>query len=863
MYRKDFEGRIEGQDIRELSNVMWYEDGLFLCDDKALGFAFECTPLVGGGDEAERGLKVLLNSGWPADTHVQFMLFASPDVQQPLSDMVAMREAKNPLFVEMTHKAHDFLVGAVDKPFDERSGLRLRDIKLIISAKLPIVEETPTDAEFVAVTDLRVQVEEQLKTIGFNPITLDEQRWLRLMTVIFNMNSDSLWRQSEPIDVDKTVPLREQFTEYPNYLDVDRDGLQIGDNVRVAAVSIKKWPKRSFFGVAAALIGDSYRGQSGIRHNFIISANVHFPADVEEKQRLDSRRRWIIQQAQGPMLKFVPALAEKKFDFDEMHKSLEDGDRPVKFNMTLLLFGKTEEELKQASANARLYWGTLRIGAMRDSFICLTLFLQALPFGLDKEAMEQTFRYKSMTTKHILPSLPVLCDWKGGNQPLLSMVSRNGQYMRISPYASSTNYNVVVAAESGAGKSVLANNAIEAGLACGADVYVIDVGRSYEKQATLYGGDFLCFAPDANICLNPFPLVREDSESGAEGEADFEDQQDMLVALLEAMAAPTQPLSDWQRAQLRRVLTEVWNEHKKETTIDLIAAKCIADEDPDHRLKDIGEQLYPFTSAGPYGKYFNGPNNIDFKKNFTVLELEELKGRKHLQQVVLLLLIWQIQAAMYLGDKGKMKFVLIDEAWDLLREGNVAAFIETGYRRARKYNGSMWTITQSLLDLTGPVGQAIVANSANMYLLRQKGTVIEKLRASKELDLGEGGYNWLKTVHTVPDYYSEILFMTSMGGGIGRLIVDPFRLMLYSTKPQQVAAIQAYRDQGYSVTDAINLVLGDKVNMKGVDARKIQRLLNMAGPIELQKIEELVAEKFSFEQAVSMVMSELEVSRAA
>ncbi|KJJ58604.1 hypothetical protein VC77_00660, partial [Vibrio cholerae] len=68
----------------------------------------------------------------------------------------------------------------------------------------------------------------------------------------------------------------------------------------------------------------------------------------------------------------------------------------------------------------------------------------------------------------------------------------------------------------------------------------------------------------------------------------------------------------------------------------------------------------------------------------TVLELEELKGRKHLQQVVLLQLIYQIQQEMYLGERDRRKIVFIDEAWDLLTQGDVGKFIETGYRTISK-----------------------------------------------------------------------------------------------------------------------------------------------------------------------------------
>jgi hypothetical protein len=159
-------------------------------------------------------------------------------------------------------------------------------------------------------------------------------------------------------------------------------------------------------------------------------------------------------------------------------------------------------------------------------------------------------------------------------------------------------------------------------LSLGGRVWVIDVGRSYQKLATALGGAFLAFTPDAGLCLNPFPLVGE-----------HEEEADLLAGLLMAMVAPSGHLSDLQAAELKRLLRNVWDAHHQATTIEAVAAALLGEAD--QRVRDLGRQLYPFTTAGEYGRFFNGPNTVDLDRPFVVLELEELKGRKHLQQVVL------------------------------------------------------------------------------------------------------------------------------------------------------------------------------------------------------------------------------------
>ena len=243
--------------------------------------------------------------------------------------------------------------------------------------------------------------------------------------------------------------------------------------------------------------------------------------------------------------------------------------------------------------------------------------------------------------------------------------------------------------------------------------------------------------------------------------------------------------------------------------VDNIADSLLGDPDP--RIQDIGHQLFAFTSKGQYGRFFNGKNNLNFKNPFTVLELEELKGRQHLQQVVLLQLIYQIQQDMYLGERDRPKIVIIDEAWSLLSQGNVGEFIEHGYRRFRKYGGSAIVITQGVNDLyQNKVGQAIAENSAFTLLLGQKAEAIDAIQENKRLPLGEGGYRILKTVKSYKGHYSEIFMLTPRGAGIVRLTVDPYSILLYSTAPEDVQAIRNYTLTGVPQDEAILRVLRDR-----------------------------------------------------
>ena len=610
------------------------------------------------------------------------------------------------------------------------------------------------------------------------------------------------WRRTGLADIDDQKLIAEQIFDQDVDVRHDRDGVWL-DDTRVRTLSIKTFPPTISFGQMTYLIGDLFSGSRGLNFPFMLTTNLFFPDQQKTRTGLNAKRQWTTNMAFGPMKKWVPQIALRRHDYETLFASLENGHKLVRISSSLAIFADDEVKADAWATTAINYWAEYGITLMADRFVPLPIFLNLLPFGVDQKVIVDLGRYRTVTTEHATCLLPLFADWKGASTPRVTLLSRSGQVTGIDLFDSSTNYNGVIAAQSGSGKSFFANDLIYAYLAAGAQVWVIDIGRSYEKIASILGGEFVEFDKASQIGLNPFALVQ-----------DYDDEADMLEGLVAAMAAPTERLSDLQKSALSRSLRQVWGEHGPNTTIDQLAEALR--QSSDQRVLDIGEQLYAFSRAGSYGAYFNGPNTVTFKNDLTVLELEHLRQRRHLQKVVLLQLIYQIQQAMYLGDRSRLKVVIIDEAWDLLTDGDVGKFIEHGYRRFRKYNGAAVTITQSIGDLyASAVGQAVVDNSANMFLLGQKTETITHLAESGRLPLSPFGVQLLKSVHTQSGRFSEIYCHTAAGAGVGRLAVSPFLQLLYSTRPKDTADIEHYRGQGLDVTEAIQAVLQDRQIQSG------------------------------------------------
>jgi conjugal transfer ATP-binding protein TraC len=763
---------------------------LFLLADASIGFGFICRPLTGADPSVSARVNVLLNQDWPTETLLQVSLWTSPDIEESLAIMQTRRlKQQKTIYKAMTQASIDFLRQGTGKAPETVSGARLRRSQVIVTVKLPIVNPRPSENELVRAAELQRATQQSLTTIGLTPDVLDADNYVRVLNTVLNWNPEAGWKDRVVPECDPTQLIRDQLLDYDTALETDEKGVWLGPK-RVKTLSAKRTPDHFYFGSAKSYLGDILSGTRGIRQNALISLTLHYPDAESTRARQEGVRQFITNQVNTPIARFLPALIQRKHNFDVLFDAYGDGDRPIRSYFGLVLFCDDGEE-SAAISNARVYFRELGFQLLEDKYFCLPFFLNCLPFGAERAAIADLKRYRTLATRHAIPLLPLFGDWAGTGTPTLNFVSRNGEHMAVSLFDTTGNYNLCIAAESGKGKSFLTNEIIVSYLTEGAQIWTIDVGRSYENLCEVLEGDFVKFTHGSGICMNPFEIVQN-----------FEEEADMLAGLVSQMAAPTEKLSDFQTAGLKRVLKNLWTEKAQAMSVDDIAA--ILCREDDQRLRDVGEQLFPFTSRGEYGRYFNGRNNARFSNDFTVLELEELKGRKHLQQVVLLQLIYQIQQEMYLGERNRPKIVIIDEAWDLLTEGDVAKFMEHGYRRFRKYGGAAVTITQSVNDLyRNAAGRAIVENSANMYLLGQKAEVIEGMKQDRRLPLSDGGYELLKTVHTLPGAYSEIFFLTEMGSGIGRLIVDPFKRLLFSTKPEDVQALKQLRRQGFSLGDAI------------------------------------------------------------
>jgi len=537
---------------------------------------------------------------------------------------------------------------------------------------------------------------------------------------------------------------------------------------------------------------------------FLIHYGIHIPKQEATKTRVQSREGWVEAQARSKIGKHIPILINQAQELEFIRKHISKGERFVLTNFTVILFSKSEE-ISHHDQVLRSTFRSNRWQLEAETYLHLPSFLACLPMnwgeGFPKE-LQYHQRLKTTISTECANLLPIQGEWKGTKSPGLLLTGRKGQIFTWSPFDNNAgNYNVCVVGRSGAGKSVFMQELMASTLGQGGQVFVLDVGRSFEKTVKILGGEYIEFTANSDICINPFSAVPHDNSQ------DTSDTLSLLKPIISLMAAPREGTGDLENAYIEQAIKAAWDKKAEKATITDVA-EFLTNHD-DLIAKNLGQKLFPYTEKGTYGRFFNGPATVDLSAKLVVIELEELKERKDLQSVIVQMVILQITNKLYLGNRMTPSNLVLDEAWDMLRGKQSGEFIETAARRLRKYCGSLVVGTQSVNDFyQSPAAQAAFDNSDWMCLLSQKKESIEQLKKTSRISLDPTMEMMLSSVQTRQGEYAEVMIYGPHGYAIGRLLLDPYSLILYSTKPEEFAAVEAGIRQGLSIAEAVEKVAG-------------------------------------------------------
>lgn len=352
-------------------------------------------------------------------------------------------------------------------------------------------------------------------------------------------------------------------------------------------------------------------------------------------------------------------------------------------------------------------------------------FKTVVPLGTDKLNVTQ-----KLNSEPISSMFPFVSFDLTGDEGILYGVNRHNSSLVIFDRFSLENYNSIIFAKSGAGKSYATKLEIIRTLMFDTDVIVIDPEREYEYLAEAIGGRYFNISLSSDNHINPFdlPIPRVDESPSDVLRSNIIN----LVGLFRIMLGGLTPEED---SIIDRAITETYN--LKDITADSDFSKIEPPLLSDFEMvlggmegtESILQRLTKYTH-GSWSNFINQPTNVDINKKFVVFSVRDMEDDlKPAAMYIVTHFIWNA-----VRKELKKRLLIVDEAWWMMKSDDTASFLYSIAKRGRKYYLGLCTITQDVGDfMKSPYGVPIVTNSSIQLLLKQSPSTIDVLQKTFNL----------------------------------------------------------------------------------------------------------------------------------
>lgn len=794
---------------------------------EGLGFMLEIMPQC-GADERIIEVLVSLYATCPKGTGIQFHLFGSPHIRESLIQYANLRvedddqaEKAKPwgrptrnenLYRKLARQRVEHLLKGAQESLTTGFHYTVRDFRLMISVSFPAhPEELNRRDELLA---LRESMSATLKSASL-PNRVCNARDLINWCSIFT-NADRMLSVDTPqMDYDNGREIRDQIVDFDTLQDSTPEGLRFSkvhteEVLEARFYSIKSFPERFALWQMGSLIGDLMQPTLQYNSPFLLTMGVHILDPNITRTTVTANHVRANQNAKSKMANVMPDVNKKLQDWNAVADAMDGGGNMVSLYHQLAIF-TPPEKATAAYETAQAIWRGRGFTLNADVYMHRQALLASMPMSLTENFHKDMLKMRRVTRKTVANAIhlaPLIAEWRGTRTPAMIFGARRGQLVTLDLFDNDLgNPNLAIIGAPGSGKSVLLNEIAWSYRAIGAQIRILDLGRSMEKLCRKAKGTYLEFKPEVDICLNPFTKI-----------IDINEDIDMLVPAISKMASMQHMLEEVQYKAISALVLRLFREYGNDLTITAIrdAATHGTIRDlgivNDQRIKDLAIMLNPYSKGGQYERFFEQANNVDFSNDFMVIENEELKRHADLHAVVNILLLYQITGEMYLT-RNRRKLFLIDELKQQLGDIGVndpikAIVIEETARRARKYGGSLVTATQSADDYYCSAQMEAAFNCSDwVLLLRQKPESIEMLDRKGRIKMDESKKRLLNSLRTEPGAFSEVYISSPVGEGVARVILDPATHLLFSNKLEDNVPIDELRAQGFSIDEAIATVL--------------------------------------------------------
>lgn len=812
-------------EVPMLANLLGYRaynaaNALFY-QTRSRGFILELAPLIGADERTADIIDTVFSDVLLPGTQFQIVNYASPRVAEKIQEWVLPRVIAGGVFERLAGYRLDLLKSGAWTSLASDGPFLLRRFRVLLAVGAP-------DGAGIGVEDLLMMRDGIVAAFDSIAIPSRVLGPVDLIRFIDDVLCPSTGAGDDAAHYSPLDPINAQCVRRDLVTRVERDRIVLHapslratgatvadvpefadytpDRFDVRTLSVRHFPERWAPWDTQKIIGDVFNAKLCLPCPVLQTICGIVPATETSETRAGFKFARTTQLADGKAARLVPTLKRQSQEWEHVQDEVRHGQKLTRVYYAVTMVSPEADGERNARTIKAIYkaagWDLID-----ETYLQVMGLLASFPLmladGLSSD-LQRMKRLRTVLSANVASMAPLQGEYTGGHIPHLLFVGRRGQAQFWSPFQNAAgNHNVAIAGKSGSGKSVLLQDLTASLAGVGARTIVIDDGRSFEHMAKALGGTFTEFRLSSGLSLNPFrmidPVLAHDDE-------DYRvDCLAMLKAIVAQMARYETRLNDTERGLIDAAVNAVWEVEASEGTVDAVIAALKVSGNL--FAEDLATALLPYASSGTFGRFFTGANTLDLSADLTVFELSDLAAREELRSVVLTSIMFVASQTMRKLDRSIPKALIVDEAWQMLKGGAMADFIETYSRTCRKYGAALITATQSINDYYRSEGsRAALENSDWFLVLQQKAETIADFRKSARFEMDNHTDALLRSLKRHGTEYSDLLIRGPETQTVCRLVLDRFSATLYSSSPATFAEIEQALHQGSAMADAIEAV---------------------------------------------------------
>ncbi len=467
-----------------------------------------------------------------------------------------------------------------------------------------------------------------------------------------------------------------------------------------------------------------------------------------------------------------PAVQVALDDARGLQEQLVKGaERFFELGLYVTVPASDKEELDNVSKLVQSTLGSLSITARSLNLQMEEGFKSTLPLGEDYLGMKH-----NMDTTSLATTFPFTSSELTSNQGIMYGINAHNDSLIIFDRFSLENANSVVFAKSGSGKSYFVKLEALRSMMFGAEIIVIDPEQEYLDLCRAVGGDYINFATESPVKINPFDLSQVITSGENELGRKILTLTGFLKLVLGALDAGQAAILDRAISttyRLKGITQDPATQHLTPPLMEDLYKVLAGMEEP--QAVELAFRLERFVKGSLSG-IFSGYSNINLNNQFTVFSVRDLADQlRPLAMYLILDYIWtKIRTVL------KKRLLVVDEAWYMMKNEDSAAFLTEMAKRARKYYLGVTTITQDVEDfLAEERGKEIISNSSIQVLLKQAPSSIDKI--GQVFNLSEGEKRLLLAAGI-----GQGLFFAGPTHVAIRVVASPEEHQLITSNPQEL-----------------------------------------------------------------------------